>query len=792
MSSASEDWGGADTDDTAPQRTRYASGNDDDSNEDVDYSMIMSYPAEEEDYYALLGLRRDPAPNDAEIRSAYRILTLSFHPDKQPAELREAAERHFAKIQEAYETLLDPKKRVVYDLLGAEGVRREWGAGGAMGRGGEAEMQIGVRAQTPEEFRGWFLETMKRRERRVLNSLVQSRGSLTLGVDASNMIEVDEDAGEVYIHIPSPSLSSYAIRYSFKAPLPTREVLLGEEEAEDEDEDEAPDGRSSPQKVHSYLEAQGPEITFNAGISGNLRRSFRKMQFQIEDEGIVTRAVPLPMFIAGRDISLGAGISHRFGDIASMKGILAKRPFAFLRDSAFALNAAVLPTPLLQGTIATAVQPIPGTKPFQVNTSAIITNSLLKTPPMLALQVTKEIGERKHAFCSWSSGTISWPKVLQVLFSPIANLGLDTESAMEMTAFVQQSQFQLGFLSLPKQNRNTIVLGDDEDQAAEEEEDEEEAELRQIRKKARSEANAAESWQTVVTASPEEAGLSFTYARNIFNGKAASELSRSEWSSEGHYSLPPASEPRSVRVEVRSSMNIDLSLAWNISGTRQVGRFTRVGFGVGVQGGRGLVMTASWSRLGQKITLPVAVCPMDAVNADAAALAVIFPWVAYCALEFGYIRPRERRQRRRAIARRHKQLKRLIPKRKAESQQAVELMAEHVHRRQAREEAQGGLVITKAEYGHYPSPKRWTNDNANVAKDLEIADVTIPVAALVDHGQLVITKDTVKFQILGFHDPAPLLPKKLKIWYTYRGKEHFVEANDSEGIACPMRTHLLD
>ncbi|KAF7168627.1 hypothetical protein CNMCM5623_001596 [Aspergillus felis] len=607
------------------------------------------------------------------------------------------------------------------------------------------------------------------------------------------MIEVDEDAGEVYIHIPSPSLSSYAIRYSFKAPLPTSEVLFGKEEAEDEDEDEdeVADGGSTPQKLHSYLEAQGPEISFNAGISGNLRRSFRKMQFQIEDEGIVTRAVPLPLFIAGRDISLGAGISQRFGDVASMKGILAKRPFAFLRDSAFALNAAVLPTPLLQGTIATAVQPIPGTKPFQVNTSAIITNSLLKTPPMLALQVTKEIGERKHAFCSWSSGTISWPDVLQVLFSPIANLGLDTESAMEMTAFVQPSQFQLGFLSVPKQNRNTAVLGDDEDQAAEGEEDEEEAELRQIRRKARSEANAAESWQTVVTASPEEAGLSFTYARNIFNGKAASELARSEWSSEGHYSLPPASEPRCVRVEVRSSVNMDLSLAWNISGTRQVGRFTRVGFGVGVQGGRGLVMTASWSRLGQKIALPVAVCPMDAVNADAAALAVIFPWVAYCALEFGYIRPRERRQRRRAIARRHKQLKRLIPKKKAESQQAIELMAEHVHRRQAREEEQGGLVITKAEYGHYPSPKRWTNNSSNVAKDLDIADVTIPVAALVDHGQLVITKDTVKFQILGFYDPAPLLPKKLKIWYTYHGKEHFVEANDSEGIACPMRTHLL-
>jgi DnaJ family protein C protein 11 len=170
----SEDWvgggGGADNDGTHHRRPEY-----NDVNEDTDYSMIMSYPAEEVDYYALLGLRRTPAPSDAEIRSAYRNLTLSFHPDKQPAERREAAEQQFARIQEAYETLLDPKKRVVYDLLGAEGVQREWGTGGAMGRGGEAERQVGVRAQTPEEFRGWFMETMKRRERKVLDSLVQSR-----------------------------------------------------------------------------------------------------------------------------------------------------------------------------------------------------------------------------------------------------------------------------------------------------------------------------------------------------------------------------------------------------------------------------------------------------------------------------------------------------------------------------------------------------------------------------------------------------------------------------------------
>jgi DnaJ family protein C protein 11 len=146
------------------------------------YSLLTSYPTEA-DYYALLGLARDPPPSDASIRSAYRTLTLSFHPDKQPAELQEAAKRQFAQIQDAYETLIDPKKRVVYDALGAEGVRREWGKGGAMGQGGEAEeqrKQVGVSAMKPEEFRRWFFQTMKQRERAVVEEMVRSKVGLSL------------------------------------------------------------------------------------------------------------------------------------------------------------------------------------------------------------------------------------------------------------------------------------------------------------------------------------------------------------------------------------------------------------------------------------------------------------------------------------------------------------------------------------------------------------------------------------------------------------------------------------
>lgn len=162
-------------DQSASAAARHFGADLEDDGLDGEYSMMADYP-DESDYYALLGLSRAPPPTDAEIRSAYRNLTLSFHPDKQPPHLRDAAQRLFTRIQDAYDTLLDPKKRAVYDLLGAEGVRQEWGTLGAMGRAGEAQrQQVGVKAMSPAEFRRWFLKTMKKRERKAVESLVSSR-----------------------------------------------------------------------------------------------------------------------------------------------------------------------------------------------------------------------------------------------------------------------------------------------------------------------------------------------------------------------------------------------------------------------------------------------------------------------------------------------------------------------------------------------------------------------------------------------------------------------------------------
>jgi DnaJ-class molecular chaperone len=75
---------------------------------------------EYKDYYATLGVSR--TATEKEIKSAYRRLARQYHPDvnKDP----KATDR-FKVINEAYDVLSDPKKRVKYDQLGSDWERIE-------------------------------------------------------------------------------------------------------------------------------------------------------------------------------------------------------------------------------------------------------------------------------------------------------------------------------------------------------------------------------------------------------------------------------------------------------------------------------------------------------------------------------------------------------------------------------------------------------------------------------------------------------------------------------------------
>lgn len=70
------------------------------------------------DYYEVLAVSR--TATDQEIKSAYRKLALTYHPDRNPN--NPEAEEKFKEASEAYSVLADAQKRAAYDRFGHAGV----------------------------------------------------------------------------------------------------------------------------------------------------------------------------------------------------------------------------------------------------------------------------------------------------------------------------------------------------------------------------------------------------------------------------------------------------------------------------------------------------------------------------------------------------------------------------------------------------------------------------------------------------------------------------------------------
>jgi len=75
------------------------------------------------DYYEVLGVSKTASAD--EIKKAYRKLAIQYHPDKNPG--NKEAEEKFKEATEAYEILIDDKKRGVYDQYGFDGVKNMGG-----------------------------------------------------------------------------------------------------------------------------------------------------------------------------------------------------------------------------------------------------------------------------------------------------------------------------------------------------------------------------------------------------------------------------------------------------------------------------------------------------------------------------------------------------------------------------------------------------------------------------------------------------------------------------------------
>ncbi|KAI9744484.1 MAG: hypothetical protein M1818_002013 [Claussenomyces sp. TS43310] len=770
----------------APVIANFAGIYEDAANEDWDLSdstiqrlLDINKAESSYDYYTLLGLSRDPPPTTADIRRAYHRVSLALHPDKHPQGAKAAAERQFTKLQKAYETLIEPRKRIIYDLEGEEGLRMEYSAGGSMGKGGEAEKkQIGVKTMSAAEFKRWFIGILKDRERRAIEELVSASGAYKVTLNAVKLFDGSprhetfrplEGGGPILeIQVPTVSITAVELKQSFSVPLSSLGRLLEEPvnnllSSADNVEDDVDDGPSP--RWQEVASQNVPRLTIMGSIGGGLED-----QLAI-DRGDSAQTTHKPVHwhhLSTESMFISAGLEHSFagaakGDDASVASVL--------QGLDVDITTGLLPKRTFSVGLGRMFSIAPDTRPFYGHLMTSVNESLHLKPPLFDLRVSRSLGARQTGYCQWSSGDFRWPSLISDVL-PVSKLDLWLPRGRMLPSM------RTGWVW--SEGRSTLQVDEDQDLYGNPSTGDS--------KDAAPTSN--QSWHVAASASPLNTSMSITYGRDVFV-RSPERTIRSRIMNNGEAALkdprPRIDSVGGVRLEIEAEVSLALSFGGCVRGVRRVGDFSTVGVGVGLKAERGLYISLSWSRLSQKLALPIILIPMEEVSSRAAFWALALPWAAYAAVEFVILRPRLQQKRLKLLERKRKELVHNVVRRKQEAEQAVLLMLPLVEHRQAIEREQGGLVITNAEYGAVDSTKH------GKTKFLagESANVTVALAALVDSGQVSLPKGLHKSHLVGWWDPAPLKKKSLSIDYLFGGKQHHVEIQGNANLSIPMRDHEI-
>lgn len=731
------------------------------------------------DHYTLLGLARDPPPTATQVRAAYHRLSLAFHPDKQPHYLKGSAERHFARLTLAYETLAEPRKRVIYDIEGEEGVRNEYGEGGAMGPGGESRKQLSsVRAMNAEEFKKWFLGVLYRRERRAIEALIDHRSEFKIVFDASDNFLGQTRvvrSGDVEVPIPNQLLriQEIGVESSFTLPLPklgrlfempvssVRQLFQSHSVPLNEDEDET--------ELNNWVNTLGPSVpklTITGGVSGDVNDMVAIVPRND------TRLSPFfnrQYVMASQKIGFAAALHHTFPEL--LGNGTSNSIASLLQGAAFRLETNILPLPTSAIlSLEKAVCIIPNTTPFGVSVTTTVKDSPVLRPPEILIVIQRALGLRGNprGYFIWASGEKEWPSSISRSLAGAAPSNL-AYVVRWLTQGRNVPMMKLG----TSWNFNGDTVGDNDDV---------DGPYRMEYGTASSGANVSVQASSVsAQAGTGHTELAVSYFCDVFSRYDEPPV-RTRIRNSGEV-IPQATglhvgRSRGVLLEVEARIGLPATLGASITGKRRIGTFTSVGLSVGVTQNLGLYWSLSWSRLQQSISIPVALIPLEDVTTSAILLAVGIPWALYTTLEFAIIRPRIRSKRRRLLKAQRTKLRLNISKKREEAEQVMSLMSASVEHRQAQARRSGGLVILSASYG-------------TKGTDGALVDVTTALASLVDADQLNIPRSVNRNKLTGFWDPAPLSSKVLVVKYMFGGKEHFVEVEGNQSLVIPSRAHEL-
>ncbi|XP_041637476.1 dnaJ homolog subfamily C member 11 [Cheilinus undulatus] len=184
------------------------------TNANMAASLDDDFESNNQDYYSLLNVRKEATLE--ELKASYRRLCMLYHPDKhRDPELKSQAEQLFNQVHQAYEVLSDDHSRAIYDIFGKKGLEVEgW--------------EVVERKRTPAEIREEYERLQREREERRLQQRTNPKGTISVGVDATDLFDrYDEDFEEMpgggFPHI---EINKMHISQSIEAPLTNSDTAV--------------------------------------------------------------------------------------------------------------------------------------------------------------------------------------------------------------------------------------------------------------------------------------------------------------------------------------------------------------------------------------------------------------------------------------------------------------------------------------------------------------------------------------------------------------------------------------
>ncbi|TIA85911.1 hypothetical protein E3P99_03855 [Wallemia hederae] len=265
---------------------------------------------------------------------------------------------------------------------------------------------------------------------------------------------------------------------------------------------------------------------------------------------------------------------------------------------------------------------------------------------------------------------------------------------------------------------------------------------------------SSSSWNTSIVFGPVENGLGVEWGRRVLDN--------------------------TIRFRLGTSLSLQgifNSFAW---AERKITRATTIGFGVTCSLPGGVVARFRWSRLGQRITIPVLLS--RELDLAVAALAATIPSMSMVLMHYTYLVPRNKKLKASKLKKLRQEHKERTEEKRSEANEAVAILQEHASRKETEETRKSGLVITEASYGSCED----IDEGAQ-----ERIDVRVPLTSLINDSQLHIPKGMSKSGLLGFYDPCLGEKKNLIVTYQYQLRLHKAVFKDKEEVALPQRDHVV-